>query len=35
VKGTFFGAWTFWVAMVALLAVAIGSIWWTARTVAR
>jgi hypothetical protein len=35
VKATFFGSWTFWLAMAALLVVAIGSIWWTARTVAR
>ncbi len=35
VKATFFGAWTFWLAMAALLMVALGVIWWTARAVAR
>jgi hypothetical protein len=35
VKATFFGAWTFWVAMIALLALAIGTIWWVARVVSR
>jgi hypothetical protein len=35
VKATFFGTWTFWVAMVALLGLAIGTIWWVARVVSR
>jgi hypothetical protein len=35
VKATFFGAWTFWVAFAALLALAVGTIWWAARELRR
>jgi hypothetical protein len=35
VKATFFGSWTFWLTLVALLALAFGTIWWTARALAR
>jgi hypothetical protein len=35
VKATFFGAWTFWATLVALLALALGAVWWAARAIAR
>ena len=35
VKATFFGSWTFWVALGLLLALALGTIWGTARALAR
>jgi hypothetical protein len=35
VKATFFGAWTFWVALIALLALGFGSVWYAARELAR
>ena len=35
VKATFFGTWTMWATLVALLALALGTIWWAARALAR
>jgi hypothetical protein len=34
-KATFLGAWAFWVVMAALLALALGTIWYAARALAR
>jgi hypothetical protein len=35
VKATFFGSWTMWVTLAALFALALGTIWWAARALAR
>lgn len=35
VKASFFGAWTFWLTIVLLLALALGTIWYAAREFAR
>jgi hypothetical protein len=35
VKATFFGTWTLWATVVALLALCLGSVWYTARALSR
>jgi hypothetical protein len=35
VKATFFGSWTMWVTLAALFALALGTVWWAARALAR
>jgi hypothetical protein len=35
IKATFLGSWTMWVVLAALLALALGTIWWAARVLSR